>query len=442
MDIEIHCNTDDATLLRNVESAIARPLEWLAKIDAHDGHAVIVGGGPSAADCLDSIRWRQSLGHKIFALNGAAGFLSAAGVTPDYQVIVDARPHNARMVGAAGRYMLASQCDPSVFDAAPADRTTMWHPAIDGVEERAGAAREYALIGGGTTVGLSAMCLAYAMGFRALHLYGYDSSHRAGAGHAYDQPENATEPVVSVNAYGCDWQCSLAMAYQAELFPECANSLIELGCVITMDGDGLLPTAFRHLWSEPTPMTEAEKYTAMWSLPQYRAVAPGELVADLFATMSKVGPDDTVIDFGCGTGRGARRVHELTGCQFLLLDFTENSLDADVATGGWFMRAQHDLTAPIPARADHGFCTDVMEHIPPAQVDDVIRNVMTAAKKVFFQISLIDDNCGALIGRPLHLSVHPAPWWAAAFQHLGYAIDYIMDDADSAVFYITNPLTT
>jgi uncharacterized Rossmann fold enzyme len=39
-------------------------------------------------------------------------------------------------------------------------------------------ARPVHLIGGGSTVGMNAMVLAFAAGFRKIHLYGFDSSYR------------------------------------------------------------------------------------------------------------------------------------------------------------------------------------------------------------------------------------------------------------------------
>jgi hypothetical protein len=223
------------------------------------------------------------------------------------------------------------------------------------------------------------------------------------------------------------------MAYQAELFPECANNLLELGCVITMDGDGLLPTAFRHLWAAPMP--EQDKYQAMWDFDQYRTVAPGEAVADTFVEISGIRKDNIVIDFGCGTGRGAKRIHELTGCELILTDFAGNCLDDDL--GNWYTFYRHDLTEPLALQSNYGFCTDVLEHIPPEQVDLVITNIMRASERVFFQISLVDDHCGALIGQALHLSVHAMDWWANKFAGLGYAIEWSQDRQDCALFYVT-----
>lgn len=442
MEIEIACNTADELLFENIRANCLKPLEWVKQLEAHDGHAVIVGGGPSAKDCLDSIRWRRDLGQTVFALNNAAKMLSENGIEADYQVMVDARLHNLPFVGNAKRQLLASQCHPDVIDKAR--DPLLWHPVMDGVVDVIDSSREYALIGGGTTVGLSAMCLAYTLGFRKIHLYGYDSSHRGTSSHAYAQPENAKEPVVKVTAYGKTWDCSLAMAYQAELFPECANRLIDLGCVITMDGDGLLPTAFRQLWPHcveahyemPVVMSEPEKYRAIWERPEYRNVSPGESCVETFLDVARPKIGDAVIDFGCGTGRAALKMKE-AGLDVLLLDFADNCRDV-AATELPFAIA--DLRYPIVHQAAFGYCTDVMEHIEPEHVEAVIQNVMACVDRCFFQISLVPDAMGTLIGQQLHLSVHPMSWWRETFERLGYRIEWQQNrDHLAALFFVSKP---
>jgi hypothetical protein len=41
---------------------------------------------------------------------------------------------------------------------------------------------------------------------------------------------------------------------------------------------------------------------------------------------------------------------------------------------------------------------------------------------VFFQISTVEDSFGAVIGQPLHLSVHPHQWWLNLFLSMGFDV--------------------
>lgn len=446
MDIDILPNTDESIILANIHANSRRDLPWVKSIDAHDGEAVIVGGGPSIKDDIEEIRWRASLGQKVFALNNAAQFLVAHDIYPDYQVIVDARPFNSRFLGYAKHNLLASQCDPFVFDTAGSN-TSLWHAADDDVDK---IEREfpddypaYAMITGGTTVGLSAMTLAYALGYRKLHLYGYDSSHRAGARHAYDQPENLAIPECKMSIYGRTFDTSLAMAHQAEVFPELCDILIDNGCLITVNGDGLIPWIVREMPKHAkAPISEQDKYRKMWAHDAYRDCAPGEDCADLFLQVAKPKFNDMVYDFGCGTGRGAMRIAD--ACRVTMFDFAENCLDDEVRANldEHFLFVAYDLcgSSPVTPKANFAYCTDVLEHIPPDSVDIMLRNITKSAKNTFLQISLVPDQMGVLIGETLHLSVHPFDWWRDKLQEFG-TIEFSEDHGHTAIFYLSNSTT-
>ena len=157
-------------------------------------------------------------------------------------------------------------------------------------------------------------------------------------------------------------------------------------------------------------MTTAALYERMWQHDAYRQVAPGEHLAYRFVELAK--PDERVIDFGSGTGRGAALIHAFANVPVLALDFAANSMDEDVRRIDGIEFRRHDLREPVGEFAEHGYCTDVLEHIAPEDVDRVLRNVLTAARKVFLAISTVPDHFGpAVAGEPLHLTVQPAEWW-------------------------------
>ena len=198
--------------------------------------------------------------------------------------------------------------------------------------------------------------------------------------------------------------------------------------------------------------SERSKYEAMWSIPAYREVAPGADAAMTFLREAGIKEGAEVIDFGAGTGRGAAIISQLGGARVHMLDFAANCLDGEVRAlmdeqeteqdrredrGGWLQFTQHDLTKPSPVQAEYGYCTDVMEHLPPAQVDQVLVNILQAAQHVFFQISCVDDKMGALIGHPLHLTVQPYEWWHKKLQSLDCVIHWSRNDGHQALFYVS-----
>lgn len=237
-------NVPDEEFYGNIKAACQRNLPWLQQTDQHEKQAVLVGGGPSLNDTVEDIRARKKNGQKIFALNNTARWLEDRGIDPDYHVLLDARESNARFItgNPKTKYLIASQCHPKTFDSAT--NAVLWHPNVPGVREIIGD-KVCALIGGGTTVGLQAMAIAYTMGYRIIHLHGYDSSCRQGAGHAYAQPENDKDEIIRVHFNGRDFDCARWMVNQADEFKGVFWQLIQLDCTITVAGDGLIPEIVR-----------------------------------------------------------------------------------------------------------------------------------------------------------------------------------------------------
>ena len=189
-------------------------------------------------------------------------------------------------------------------------------------------------------------------------------------------------------------------------------------------------------------MDERYKYEQMWKHPEYRVVAPGEGIALTFLSQAKPKAGALVIDYGAGTGRGAMMLALMGNVKVQMLDFASNCLDEEVAQAlvtqsHALSFTQHDLTSPVPFASQYGYCTDVMEHIPPNQVDIVLGNILRASQHVFFQIACEDDVCGALIGQPLHLSVHDYAWWLAKLRAFDCAVHWSQDCTTHCMFYVT-----
>lgn len=407
------CNTPDEALFRNVAVNSKRGLTELEQAEAHSGHAVIVGGGPSLAGSIEEIRLRAQNGQHIFALNNTAKYLLERGIKPDWQIIIDSRPSNARFLEGAPALgvILASQCDPALFDCLDGyQRVVLIHCAMDDIGKHIHNGNQSTLtIGGGITAGITAMATVFTAGYRAIHLYGYDSSDADdGSPHAY--PQNETDPEklrIPCWVAGRQFSSSYAMYAQAMDFPRFSLMLAKMDAEITVHGDGLLPTIAKEMMKPPR--SERDKYREVWRDKRYRSVSPGATFIETALMWLKPAPGSSFVDFGCGTGRAsmslARHGFKVTG-----FDIADNCLD-DVVDVPLILG---DITASPPViKADYGYCTDLMEHISPDGVDAALNYIADCCGKgVFFSICMVPDAFGeVLIGEPLHLTVQNKEWW-------------------------------
>lgn len=173
----------------------------------------------------------------------------------------------------------------------------------------------------------------------------------------------------------------------------------------------------------PVQRAEADLYTEVWSsLDHYGDLAPGEQWADRFLEL--VGAGGTVLDAGCGSGKGAialaARGYHVTCC-----DLTSDGLTED-ARHLPFVDAclWHDLRQAVGGFVDWVYCCDVLEHIPPEFTMLVLRRLLDVARQgVFLSIAFQPDQFGALLGRSLHQTVEPFVWWRDHLRELGDLVD-------------------
>jgi len=251
---ESQLNTKMATLIAQAETNMARDLPLFIELQEHEGMAIIVGGAPSLKDELKNLRMHKKRGGVVFAMNGTHDWLVERGIIPDFHVLLDARPDNVQFVQNPRKdvtYLVAAQCHPDIFEALQGYNVTIWSACFETEEQEKTFCDKFnkpiCMVGGGATVGLKTMNLAYLWGFRKIRLYGMDSSYSGAENHAYRQELNDKESRMDIHAAGKDFICAPWMAKQAQEFQRQYRQLVELGCCIKVIGDGLIPWIYQQL---------------------------------------------------------------------------------------------------------------------------------------------------------------------------------------------------
>lgn len=110
----------------------------------------------------------------------------------------------------------------------------------------------------------------------------------------------------------------------------------------------------------------------------------------------------TVLDYGCGQGSLFAAIREQMIAQ-PELPFSFECIEYDPAISGKNVK---------PLRADVVACTDVLEHIEPEFLDDVLDDIHNIARvAVFLVVSTMPAKKHLPDGRNAHLIVEPSRWW-------------------------------
>lgn len=194
LSVKAKCVADNDTLISHIHSALDRGLqEFQPTLKPHDGECIIVGSGPTVRHYPEKIRKLASKpGTIIISVKAGHDFLLEKGIVPHYGLMVDPRTHITKyfkMKRDDIKYLIASQVHPEVFDYFSDNNVILWHLLagslleafkLKGINcpspESPWRKGDPFPVGGGSTSGLRAICLAFYMGFRKVHLFGFDSS--------------------------------------------------------------------------------------------------------------------------------------------------------------------------------------------------------------------------------------------------------------------------
>lgn len=157
---------------------------------------------------------------------------------------------------------------------------------------------------------------------------------------------------------------------------------------------------------------EKSKYEKAYQRLRYRSKSPHWRCKDRILEEMRLLKVQEYANFGCGSGLLDRYLLQqaegilVDHVQVLWPDVKEHPNLRKFIEASLFTDFEH-FDVPFAV------CTDVMEHIPPEQVDKVLENIAKRATNCFFQISLnkSGDNDEEKYGGHLHLTVETPEWW-------------------------------
>ena len=130
----------------------------------------------------------------------------------------------------------------------------------------------------------------------------------------------------------------------------------------------------------------------------------------------------SLLDYGCGKGMLKPALQELCPS----LDIREY----DPAIAGKSVR---------PDPADVVVCLDVMEHIEPETLQDVLSDIRSVTKRyAIFTVAVKEAKKVLADGRNAHLIVQPKTWWAEQFAPHFNTVD-LNDFGDHWFFAVLSP---
>jgi len=177
---------------------------------------------------------------------------------------------------------------------------------------------------------------------------------------------------------------------------------------------------------------ERKKYETMFAGPWRGNPDPGMMYLDYFIRNFLQG-NESIIDFGCGSGE-QDLVLKCLGHHVALVDIAHNCLSsgAKMVFGDAFICSPVHQLGPMK-RADWGYCTDLMEHIPEDLIDASLSHILGAAKNCFFSICTRPDYDGNIIGETLHVTVKPVEWWLDKIKKHWPDVKYTTSNAEDFV---------
>ena len=345
----------------------------------------------------------------IISCSGSHKFLIDHGITPRWHVDVDPRQHKATLIGDTispdTEFLMASCVHPKVFDHLQERnaRITLWHTYSGEKKDTVPNIfpRGDWVLTGGANVGLRALVIARFLGFTDVHIFGMDGSFPSESApkHAAFHPNTPKKHIVA-QYNNKDYltteaflTCARMTFHELEMLPDVSATFYGDGLIQDMAKTKKLNHKEKSGIAFYSPAVISDSYIAQNRLLHEGNAHYGVSVLKHVETIKRIYSKinaNSLLDYGCGKGLLAKN-----------LDFPI-----------W----EYDPAIPgkdsAPRRADLVVCIDVLEHIEPDYLDNVLNDILRVTKQVAF-IVISTKKAQKLLadGRNTHLIVNDKQWW-------------------------------
>jgi len=390
---------------------------------------VMVCGGPTSKLFLEDIRKKSQDKEKyrIFCSNKTHDWLIENGIIPDYHFIIDPKKSMLDYVTKPHKdveYLVGSCCYPEVFKALQGYNVKRLM-VYSGIEDQDGMSDmkvisalfhkdEYAALEGGTMAGLRAMPLANILGYTTVEFYGFDSCFfnydKDGKPIYYSYDKKRLENIMECKTDdGRVFESTPIFASQARQYIKWKRRFEWIKFIIHGDSltahidkidEALLKPKHNSLITNYMLQLNKEMHKGfkdsngklhMFGSVGHEYAGEVSLLAGQFA--KKYG-EITLLDYGCGAGTLKHALPNITGVKI-------NEYDPCI-----------DEKSATPEPADIVVCTDVLEHIEPECMDNVLDDLKRVTKKTaLVSICLTEAAKFYADGRNCHLSILPIDIW-------------------------------
>ena len=237
-------NVTHDELFKQIRTNIRRPLPQVQQHPPNDYKVVLLCGGPSLNDSTPTLRRLVRSGYKIACVNNTYNWALEHKFVPSVYAQLDAREHNTRFVSKpvdGCRYLLMSQVHPDLFDMLEGYDVRIWHSVNKKEKQLLDTyyMKRWRSVHGGSTIGSRSIFLLYLLGMRTVRVFGMDSCFASGQHHAYEQPENDKDELITVTVGRRKFQTTVWMVAQLDEMLQLASQ-VPSDFKLSFEGDGLL----------------------------------------------------------------------------------------------------------------------------------------------------------------------------------------------------------